>query len=361
MGNSCIRSIRTIPHSPQPSSQAYKDTDSGDSAGSPGHIVTATSGGGVSILVRSEDTATRGSTSAETLVKPLNSKSATVPNTSSMPQDSGRLSVSHGSEGPLPSSRRLQSKVASMFGSSATRDDIPMILLPDTPTSRQSRQDSGRIPLSAFSSSRTASSRYSTHRVAKSVVSYQHIIDEVRAGLQPTPEKPADPRWRSLLPFQPRCLRHQVLNVNKDCTQVEGAIAFVDISGFSALANALANQGAKGAMLMSKYINDYLTRLIEVVYAFGGDIVAFAGDAFLALWEYSPTRDSQRAPLLRATQCTLNLQERFNHYEVPGTSIVLKIHAGLTYGGFMGFLIEGPGRSLYLLAGRPLAHVGVAV
>eukprot|EP00906_Rhabdomonas_costata_P010527 RCo014774 len=190
-------------------------------------------------------------------------------------------------------------------------NEIPMIMLPTPPTARPGHPHEGSdpnhlgsdgtdrtrnslSPTSHGSSSRVLSARLSSRRAKKSVAAYQHILDEVRAGLVPVAEKPVDPRWRTLLPFQPRCLRHQVLTVNKDCTQVEGAIAFVDISGFSALANALANQGAKGAMLMSKYINDYLARLIEVVYASGGDIVAFAGDAFLALWEYSPTRDTQK-------------------------------------------------------------------
>ena len=70
-------------------------------------------------------------------------------------------------------------------------------------------------------------------------------------------------------------------------TQLEGAIGFVDVSGFSALTHTLGKD-AKGAMLLSQYINDYLTCLLQVVMDFNGDVVTFAGDAFMALWQYNP-------------------------------------------------------------------------
>eukprot|EP00906_Rhabdomonas_costata_P000954 RCo001372 len=197
---------------------------------------------------------------------------------------------------------------------------------------------------------------------AKSVVGYQHILSDAKAlaAAKAIPE-PVDPRSAWLRPFQPNCLREQVLTIGKDCTQVEGAIAFVDISGFSALTHTLGQQGAKGAMLLSKYINDYLGLLIEVVDQHQGDIVSFAGDAFLALWPFRPTTDTQKAPLAKATACSLALQAKYSRYTVPGTSIVLKIHIGVAYGSCLGFLVEGTGRRLFLLAGRPLITVGDAV
>eukprot|EP00906_Rhabdomonas_costata_P022872 RCo032934 len=176
-----------------------------------------------------------------------NDSGSTCPNRASTNSRRG-LSMTRAQGSPSKarsSARRLQRLVTSTFGASEPspaadvtgggKGDVPAIPLPqrvglvlrfneDTERTRLS-QDSCRI--ATFS----ATARLATHRAKKSVAAYQHIIDDVRAELQHAPEKPVDPRWRFLLPFQPRCLRHQVLSVDKDCTQVEGAIAFVDISG----------------------------------------------------------------------------------------------------------------------------------
>ena len=112
----------------------------------------------------------------------------------------------------------------------------------------------------------------------------------------------------------------------------------MDISGFSALTHALG-QGPKGAMILSQCINDYLTLLITMVHECHGDIITFAGDAFLAFWQYDPSvadNSTPATPLLHAANCALKLQEKYNTYQVPGTSVILKIHIGIAYGSFYG-------------------------
>eukprot|EP00906_Rhabdomonas_costata_P002919 RCo004537 len=66
------------------------------------------------------------------------------------------------------------------------------------------------VPVSGRAPS-TNSSRSAGHRPRRSIAAYEHILDEVKVGILPAVEKPVDPRWRTLQPFQPRCLRHQVL------------------------------------------------------------------------------------------------------------------------------------------------------
>ena len=69
-----------------------------------------------------------------------------------------------------------------------------------------------------------------------------------------------------------------------------GALAFVDISGFSRMADLLADiHGArKAGEVLQTLTNDFMTRLLgTVIDNFGGDVLKFAGDAFLVLWEAS--------------------------------------------------------------------------
>jgi class 3 adenylate cyclase len=62
--------------------------------------------------------------------------------------------------------------------------------------------------------------------------------------------------------------------------QFDCAVAFVDISGFTALSERLAKQsGKQGSELLSVYVNAYLQRLIQGVSLFYGDVIKFAGDA----------------------------------------------------------------------------------
>ena len=57
-----------------------------------------------------------------------------------------------------------------------------------------------------------------------------------------------------------------------------GALLFVDISGFTELSQKFNVEDFKN------FINDYFTKIIELVNNFGGEVVKFAGDALIAIW-----------------------------------------------------------------------------
>jgi class 3 adenylate cyclase len=58
------------------------------------------------------------------------------------------------------------------------------------------------------------------------------------------------------------------------------AVLFVDLSGYSKITAAILS---KGAHVLSASVNAYLTRLLEIIYDHGGDVLTFAGDALLAV------------------------------------------------------------------------------
>src|SRR3954471_4598855 len=85
-----------------------------------------------------------------------------------------------------------------------------------------------------------------------------------------------------LTPYVPRVVIDW-LRADPEATfrELEGTLAFVDISGFTAMSERLARQGKLGAEEVSDVMNATFTRLLDVAYGEGGGLVKFGGDALL--------------------------------------------------------------------------------
>ena len=64
-----------------------------------------------------------------------------------------------------------------------------------------------------------------------------------------------------------------------------------------------------GIERLSRILNDYFSSQIALVSNHGGDIIKFAGDALMAMWEENMA-DTRPLACLRAAQCALELQEK---------------------------------------------------
>ena len=62
------------------------------------------------------------------------------------------------------------------------------------------------------------------------------------------------------------------------------AALFVDISGFTTITETLMEYGTAGAETLANLMRGVFTPLIDSVYAQGGFIIGFAGDAFTAVF-----------------------------------------------------------------------------
>ena len=84
------------------------------------------------------------------------------------------------------------------------------------------------------------------------------------------------------VPYVPR-LVVDWLRSEPDATwrALEGSLAFVDISGFTAMSERLEKQGKLGAEEVTDVMNATFTRLVDVAYEEGGGVVKFGGDALL--------------------------------------------------------------------------------
>jgi class 3 adenylate cyclase len=64
-------------------------------------------------------------------------------------------------------------------------------------------------------------------------------------------------------------------------TFFHGICLLVDISGFTKLSESFGNQGKDGIDGLRLATNKFMGRLVETIYAYGGDIIKFAGDAII--------------------------------------------------------------------------------
>lgn len=143
------------------------------------------------------------------------------------------------------------------------------------------------------------------------------------------------------------------------------AVLFADISGFTALTEHLAQKGPAGAEELTQHLNTYFGQLIDLIAAYGGDIVKFAGDALIALWpafDESGSYDPAYLPaaLQQAARCSLTIQQQLNAYEVAaGVQLSLKLTLGA--GEVLTMHLGGVyGRWEFLVTGAPLIQVGLA-
>jgi class 3 adenylate cyclase/tetratricopeptide (TPR) repeat protein len=138
----------------------------------------------------------------------------------------------------------------------------------------------------------------------------------------------------------------------------EAALLFADISGFTALTERLAAQGPAGAEEISQHLNAYFGRLVDLVVSHGGDVISFAGDALLALWE-APDDGLVRSTRL-AAQCARVVQEELGAAHAEGDVRFTQricVAAGPITTAFLGGV---GGRWELVATGRPLAQIGAA-
>jgi class 3 adenylate cyclase len=136
------------------------------------------------------------------------------------------------------------------------------------------------------------------------------------------------------------------------------AVLFADISGFTPLAERLAQRGPAGAEDLSGLLTAYFGQLTALIAAHTGEVITFAGDGLLAAWPAAG--DDLSAPTWRAGQCAVAVQAALHNYEV-GSGLRLSLRIGVAAGEVMALHIGGiGGRWQLLLAGAPLIQARAA-
>jgi class 3 adenylate cyclase/tetratricopeptide (TPR) repeat protein len=137
---------------------------------------------------------------------------------------------------------------------------------------------------------------------------------------------------------------------------IAGAVLFADISGFTPLAERLGVRGGRGAEELTAILNLVFGHLITSIDRHGGEVLKFAGDALLAVWEDPDTA----AAALRAAACGLELHG-VAEAAAGETGVELTLRIGIGAGPLELLYVVGDGdRRECLATGSPLDQMTVA-
>jgi class 3 adenylate cyclase len=139
-------------------------------------------------------------------------------------------------------------------------------------------------------------------------------------------------------------------------TPLPSAVVFADISGFSRLTQLFEDQGADGVESLTRIIDDFLSKLLDTVARWGGDVEDLYGDGILAFW---PTDTGKPPPAAQALGCAAELVARFDRFgAAPG--VTLRLRAAAVAGDCFALQLGGlSDHWLFLLAGDCLGALGM--
>jgi class 3 adenylate cyclase/tetratricopeptide (TPR) repeat protein len=131
----------------------------------------------------------------------------------------------------------------------------------------------------------------------------------------------------------------------------DGSMAFVDISGFTALTERLARQGLVGSEELSDILDATFTAVLAHAHEQGGDLIKWGGDAVLLLFQ-----GAQHAP--RAVQAAVAMRTELRAVGRTTSSagkVTLRMSVGIHSGPFHLFLVGDPSVHRELIVSGPTA------
>ena len=127
--------------------------------------------------------------------------------------------------------------------------------------------------------------------------------------------------------------------------RVDGALCFVDISGFTQLTEKLSRRGRIGAEELTAVLNDVFGSMLRLAYDRGGSLVRFAGDALLLMFEGTDCE-------LQAASAAVEMRKSLRDSSEIKTSvghIGLRMSVGVHAGPIDLYLVGGSHRELVIV------------
>ena len=117
----------------------------------------------------------------------------------------------------------------------------------------------------------------------------------------------------------------------------EAAVLWADIVGSTPLAEQLTGEGPQGIEALNEVLNAVLGPLVEIAYAFGGDVLHFVGDAIVCIWpvEGATGAKVRRQTALRACAAAFEMRStlvRMQPLETPIGPVKPAVRFGIGYG-----------------------------
>jgi class 3 adenylate cyclase/predicted ATPase len=140
------------------------------------------------------------------------------------------------------------------------------------------------------------------------------------------------------------------------------AVLFADVSGFTPLTEALAQKGAEGPEELTRLLNGYFSRMIDLIEAQGGEVVKFSGDAVTVV--FPAVEEELSIATRRAKQAAEAMQAAMSEFTTLETSVgpvALGMKIGIGAGEILTARVGGVrDRWEYIIAGDPLRQVAQA-
>jgi class 3 adenylate cyclase len=140
--------------------------------------------------------------------------------------------------------------------------------------------------------------------------------------------------WQPYIPYHvlDRLISHPNENPIGHDRSMTAVTLFADISGFSAMSEALGQSGKIGTEELTQVLNSYFEPMIALIESYGGIIGKFGGDAMTVLFPY--TSENQTDVVQRAVMCALLMQREMTRYTAIQTSagvfaLTMKIGMGI--------------------------------
>lgn len=152
----------------------------------------------------------------------------------------------------------------------------------------------------------------------------------------------------------------------------QGAAMFADLSGFSTMTDALSMHGAHGAEVLADVMRVVFEPLVTAVYAQGGFVIGYAGDAFNAVF---PIEGDEAETMQRCLAAAWTMQAHSKSHplvETPYGGFQIRIKVGIGFGATTWQIFESISgdRASYWFRGQSLngavaaeeaAHAGEVV
>ncbi|HEY88366.1 MAG TPA: AAA family ATPase [Thermoflexia bacterium] len=149
---------------------------------------------------------------------------------------------------------------------------------------------------------------------------------------------------------------YQQYEQQREAGQLEAATLFVDISGFTMLTESLKQYGTDGAELLTEILNTTFAPLVSAVYARGGFIASFAGDAFTAIFPRS-AGETTSVVARQALQVAMIIQQFFAQHGRRQTrygNYELSVKVGVSWGAVHWGILRGGRGNTYFFRGAAL-------
>lgn len=107
----------------------------------------------------------------------------------------------------------------------------------------------------------------------------------------------------------------------REVRQYEASVLFADVSGFTDLSEKYQTL-ENGASKLSMVLNFYLGTMVQEILSHGGDIIKYAGDAFIATFRAENELTMQEA-IHRALDSALIIQKNCSNFQTDFANVTL--------------------------------------